>query len=160
MFYFKNVLIDNASGQIAENAIRQFSLKRNTPLDFQSAESDIDTGKYFIGLESKNDIKISRIRTSFERLLPKLIVSFPKDKGFTCYKIRYSLWSSLLAFFFIAAILANAFFSIRDQRLADNFQQVLLWLAVFFLLTYFELRLTNRRIQKALKATRSPMQDS
>lgn len=105
MFYFAQFEIDSLSKDNVENAIRNFSSKRYTSLDLQSSSSSIKENKYFLGHEGKADLKITRIRTTFEKLFPKVIQSFPKGKRFEVYKVRYSLLSTVVFFLLSMAVL-------------------------------------------------------
>ena len=97
MIYFKKVNLNGADRQRIETAIRQFAVKRNTSLDFQSSATCIRQEKYFLGLESESNLTLTRIRTPFERLLPKLIFQFSKE-DFNKYKVRFSFVSIFVAF--------------------------------------------------------------
>ncbi|GAB2682376.1 hypothetical protein GCM10027036_40700 [Flavihumibacter cheonanensis] len=87
MWSFKSVTIDNIPGRIVEAAVRKFATKRHTLLDFQSSATYVGTEKYFLGLEKEKSIELTRIRSPFERLLPKLVINFDKNDGFRRYKI-------------------------------------------------------------------------
>ena len=98
-----------------ENAIRHFSSKRHASLDIKSSSSSIGENKYFLGLEGENDLKITRIRTPFESLFPKIIVSFPKDRQFLSFKIRYSILSIIIFGILFIAVLQSIYSIIIDQ---------------------------------------------
>lgn len=76
MFYFKTITLHNPGKKDIEMAIRKFSSRRNTFLDFKSSASYISSEKYFSGFETDTDLQITRIRTPFERFFPKLILNF------------------------------------------------------------------------------------
>lgn len=107
MFYFKTITLYNPENKDIETAIRKFSSRRNTSLDFKSSASYIPSEKYFLGFETDTDLEITRIRTPFERFFPKLILNFPKDKQFTCYQVRYSFLSAILFFVLLIAFILS-----------------------------------------------------
>jgi hypothetical protein len=150
MFYFTRVHMAFHSKDRAENAIRHFSLKRFTSLDLQSSSSYIREDKYFLGLEGKNDVKIIRLRTPFERLFPGIILSFPKDKQFAVYKIRYSLLSTIIFCFLLIGVLQMIVSLAMDRAHAFDFAPLIIAFLIFIGLTYLEIRLTQRKIQHAL----------
>jgi hypothetical protein len=107
MIYFLKNPIKNSNSDIVENAIRRFSLKRYTSLDLQRSSFNTAEDRYFLGLEGSCDLKITRIRTPFESFFPKVIVSFPKRKGFEMYKIRFSLLSTFIFAILFFAVLQS-----------------------------------------------------
>ncbi len=152
MIYFKESRIQNSNGKAIEEAIRKTSLKRHTSLDLKVTSTYIDeeNQKYFLGLESKNNIKLTRIRGPFERLLPKLIVRFNKN-DFETFDIRYGIFSFLFGTFLIISFSLNIIYSIEKFSLDNDIIPVLFLTALFVLLTYLEYRLTVNRIKKAVK---------
>lgn len=85
-----------------EKAMRKYASKRNSQLDFLSAQTDFKTEKKFLGYENQNVLQFTRLRSSFEKLLPKLIILIPKSDGELYYEVRLS-WSSIvpIAFFLV-----------------------------------------------------------
>ena len=61
MFHFKTVILSNPDNKDVETAIRNFSSRRNTTLDFKSSASYISFEKYFLGFETDADLQITRI---------------------------------------------------------------------------------------------------
>lgn len=150
MLYFTSVRISGHSKDHVEHAIRHFSLKRHTSLDLQSSSTYIREDKYFLGLEGKNDVKIIRLRTPFERLLPGVILRFSKDQAFGVYKIRYSLLSMIVFCSLLIGVLEMIVSLARDRSSAFDFVPLVILFLVFMGLTYLEIRLTQRKIQQAL----------
>jgi hypothetical protein len=150
MFYFTKIIIDDSPLLDAENAIRKYSLKRHVILDFKSSASKITEDKYFLGNENKNDLKITRIRTSFEWLFPKLIISVPKQTPFESFKVRYCLLSSFIFVYLLFENFQSLLNSIRDNEIDQNLFFWLIFLGLFITMTYVELRLTKRKINKAI----------
>jgi len=62
MFYFAYQKLYGLAPELVEKAIRSFSLKRHTALDFKGASIAGREDKYFLGLDGSRDLKITRIR--------------------------------------------------------------------------------------------------
>jgi hypothetical protein len=150
MFYFANIPIDDSSLVNAEDAIRKYSLKRHIILDFQSSSSNIREYKYFLANENTNDLKITRIRTSFEWLFPKLIISVPKERKFDNFKVRYCLLSTIIFCYLVILISQSIVYSIIDNYLDENVFSILALLIVFLIFTSIEFRLTKGKINQAI----------
>ncbi|MBL0311050.1 MAG: hypothetical protein IPP77_15700 [Bacteroidetes bacterium] len=150
MIYFKKVNLNGADRQRIETAIRQFAVKRNTSLDFQSSATCIRQEKYFLGLESESNLTLTRIRTPFERLLPKLILQFSKE-DFNKYKVRFSFVSIFVAFLLSVGVLLQLIYSIKNSQLSSNLWQILFFALIFIALTWFEIKLTTDKINKAIE---------
>lgn len=151
MIYFAQIAIDNFSPPKTENAIRSFSVKRHTSLDLKSSSSYINVDKYFLGLEGDDDLKITRIRTPFERFLPKVIVSFPKDRKFKIFKIRYSILSTFIFIILLIAVLQSVFSIIVDKEFKNEVLLLTIFFMIFIGLTVAEIKLTKLKIKKAIK---------
>jgi hypothetical protein len=155
MLYFKAIKIDNTDPAIIEKAIRAFSLKRLTSLDLiTSSASYTSEDKYFLGVEKNNDLFITRIRTPFERFLPKLIIRFKKEDDFTSYQIRYSLPAIAFTLLNILGLFANLFYLLTTDGF--NFEGLFvisLIILLFLLFTLVELTFTRNRINKAIEKT-------
>lgn len=149
MIYFKQVSIDNFLSE-NENKIRRYSSKRYTSLDLTGSSYHIKDDKCFLGFEGKNDVDITRIRTLFERVLPKLIVSFPKDKGFSVYRMRYSLLSTVVFCVLLFGLLEGIFTLVTEQEWSSDFLTIAVLFLGFILLTFLEMRLTRQLIDKVV----------
>jgi len=152
MFYFKTITIENTDPAIIEKAIRTYSLKRHASLDLyfnlKLGYQGIDN-KYFLATENNNEIILTRLRTPFAFILPKLIVRFKKEDGFTSYKVRYSLPWMLINCLYIYSLFGT---------LPRNFSTeiLLLFLGILLgvlMLTGFEVLNTRDRIKKAIEET-------
>ena len=151
MFYFTKISIDNSPLIDAEAAIRKYSIKRHVILDIQSSASNITEDKYFLGNDNKSDLAITRIRTSFEWLFPKLIVSISKNPDYENFKIRYCVPSLAIFLYSVFMIGLSIYYSIRDNEIDENIFSWLIFLSVFLILTALELKLTKRKINKAIE---------
>lgn len=149
MLYFKTLTIPNASQQ-TETAIRAGSLKRHTSLDFNSGSSWIREDQYFLGQESDTALRLTRLRTSFERLLPKIIIRFNKDSSFSTYQVRYGLFSTLALCILVLNLMQSLVEAVSRQDYLD-ITTAFGWLLMFLILTLVEITLTQRQIKKALK---------
>jgi hypothetical protein len=151
MIYFTQTTIGNFSPTNTENAIRRFSAKRHISLDLKSSSSYINEDKYFLGLEGNADLKITRIRTPFERFFPKVIISFPKDRQFKIYKIRYSILSTFVFIVLLIAVLQSVYSIIVDKEFENDVLPLTIFFMIFIGLTVAEIKLTKLKIQRAIK---------
>ncbi len=150
MFYFTKFTLDNSPLLSVEEAIRHYSLKRHLPLDLQSSTSNITEDKYFFGKENNETLNLTRIRPSFEWMLPKLIISFSKGVDAADFKIRYCLLSMIIFVFLLLSIISNIFSAISDAEFNSDIFTLTVVLAIFLILTYIEVQLTKRKINQAI----------
>lgn len=151
MLYLKKNYLSLGEKQELEKAMRNAALKRLTSLDFKSSVTDIGTDKLFLGFEGKEDVQFTRLRTSFEKYFPKVIISIPKSETDNEYKFRFSILST------VAFILWSLFFllivgTVLAQK--GNYENILIGcipICLFILLTLLELRIVGTRIEKAIK---------
>ncbi|WP_316841936.1 hypothetical protein [Pedobacter gandavensis] len=152
MLYFKTIPFpDHIQQAQVEEALRKASLKKTLSLDFKSSTMNIGTDKKFFGFEGKNALSFTRIRTSFEFLLPKLIVSVPKDQSATAYKIRLSavpLAVCLFIFFGFYSIIVGL---IRGIINVESMAVVLVLAILFFSLLALEIKITKSRVLKVIE---------
>lgn len=155
MLYFKTVKIENTDPEVIEKAIRTYSLKRLTSLDIIiSSASYASEEKYFFGLEKSKSLFITRVRTPFERIFPKLIVRFKKEDEFTSYQIRYSLPALAFSLFNIFGLIADLLYmTTTDEFTFDGLFLLTAIIALFLLFTWFEFILVRNRINKAIEKT-------
>jgi hypothetical protein len=142
MIYFKTVHLNFDNKASVEAAIRKNCIKRTTMLDIKSSISDIGTGKRFFGYEGKDALYFTRIRSSVEQLLPKMIVSLPKNETDSFYRIRLSIFPFLLY---------NMIFLIAGKTDASALFSILIIDGLFIGLFLLELNITTRRIIKAIE---------
>jgi hypothetical protein len=152
MIYFKKLSFQKDSDkQTFERALRKFAIKRHTSLDLQSSSTDVGTDKSFLGLEGKKGLKFTRIRTSFERWLPKLIISLPKDAGLNYYRVRLTILSTLvlvmLTLLFILALVSL----IWGKMIIGNFGIISIIYGGYLSLVLLELSLTKGRVKSSIK---------
>jgi len=152
MLYFSTTTIDNITPVDIENGIRRYAAKRHTSLDLKPAATYIKEDKYFLGLEGDKDLKITRIRTPFERFFPKLIVSFPKEKNFETYKIRYTLLSNVVFLTLsILVVIGIISLALDNEYFSSDFLLVLILFGIFYALTLLEIRMTKSKIKKGIR---------
>lgn len=151
MLYFKTIPFpDNVKQPEIEKALRKYALKKSS-LDFKSSAMDIGTEKIFFGLENKTSLKFTRIKTSFEFLLPKLIISLPKDEMATAYKVRLSAIPFavciLLSFSGFTIILSL----INGRTDIDAMIFILVLTILFYSLLLLELKLSKSGVLKSIR---------
>lgn len=153
MIYIKTIKIPKIDNQLIEKAIRNFSLKRHGSLDLKQSSSYItEENKYFLGSETEHFIKITRLRTPFENLLPKLILRFDKN-NFNQYQIRFSFPSNLLFATLIIAIVLNLVKLIVSRQFGSNIGFIVVISIIFSLLALIEIKITTQKVKKAIEKT-------
>lgn len=150
MLYFKKTyILDGLQKENLEKGLRNRSLKRSQMLDFVFETSNMGTDKYFLGNEGKKDLKLTRIKTSFESFLPKIIISFPKEMDLQYYKFRLSILSTFI-FTILSLLLVTTFLDvIINQKNMEGFLVGIALSAIYFLLILLELKITRNRISKS-----------
>jgi len=149
MLYFKKTyLLNSSEKEVLEQGLRNRSLKRSQMLDFVFETINIGTDKYFLGNEDKKTLKFTRIKTSFESFLPKIIISFPKEITVKYYKFRLSVLSTV-----ILAVLSLLFLTcfldlIINQKNVETFFTAMVLLVIYFILILLEMNMTKNRILK------------
>lgn len=148
--YFKTVpLPPDLDHAQAEACLRKASLKESMSLDFRFKAVDIGTDKIFYGLEGKKDLKFTRLKTSFEFFMPKLIISLSKDSSANYYRIRPGAITimviGLLGFSIITCIAGL----LMDTTDISNSSPLLFITSFYALLFFFEFKLTTSKVQKA-----------
>lgn len=149
MFYFKKIhLLDDSAKQNLEKGLRSKSLKRSQMLDFVFETSNIGTDKYFLGNEGKKDLKLTRIKTSFESFLPKIIISFPKEATVQYYKFRLSVLSTIILALLSLLLFTSFLDVVINQKNAEAFLITTILSLIYFLFILLELKITRNRIYK------------
>jgi hypothetical protein len=150
MLYFKKIyLLNDSEKQDLEKGLRSRSLKRSQMLDFVFETTNIGTDKYFLGNEGKKDLKLTRIKTSFESFLPKIIISFPKETDEQYYKFRLSVLSTAILVM-LSLLLFTCFLDlVTNQKNAEAFLVAVVLSLIYFLFILLELKITRNRISKS-----------
>lgn len=147
MLYFRTIPFpENLTQEQVEKALRKYSLKRTSSLDFKSCTYNIGMEQLFLGRDRKIDLQFTRLKTSLEMLLPKMIVKLSKDPEAQAYKIRLSttpMGFAILLAFSIVAVLITIF---KGTASIDSIACIGLPLLIFIGLIAFELRLVTRRV--------------
>jgi hypothetical protein len=152
MIYFQKFTLEEKVDKLQfEKAIRRFSSKRTDFLDFKSSTSDFGLSKYFLGYEGKSNLQFTRIRTSFERVLPKLIFSLPKNEEFNYYEVRLSFTATALMGLILLFFLLCTFSAFLNNQHYELILAILVAVGLYSLLIAFEIKLTKSRIKKAIK---------
>ena len=149
--YFKTFHFpSNLNHAQVETALRKASMKETISLDFTSKSINIGTDKIFWGLERKRNLKFTRIRTSFEFFLPKLIINLSKNPSVNFYKIRPGALSIVVAGLLFFGLFTGILGVIKGR---PNIESLILFpvlIVIYIALTLFELRLTASRAVKVL----------
>jgi hypothetical protein len=151
MLYFKKTyLLDDSEKQDLEKGLRSKSLKRSQILDFVFETTNIGTDKYFLGNECKKDLKLTRIKTSFESFLPKIIISFPKETAVQYYKFRLSVLSTIILMVLTLLLFSCFLDLVINQKNAEAFLISMTLFLIYFLFILLELKITKNRILKSV----------
>lgn len=150
MFILKRIQLAVAEKPIFEKAMRKSSLKRTWILDFTSTVSDIGNSKLFLGYDGKKELQFSRLRTSFEKFMPRIIIILSKNETDFEYKFRYSLLSSIVVFFWASGSIVVAVSALVNKYNYDSIFVPLFFLVSFVLLTWLEFKIVSKRVDKAL----------
>lgn len=150
MLYFKKIhLLDDTEKQDLEKGLRSKSLKRSQMLDFVFETTNAGSDKYFLGNENKKDLKLTRIKTTFESFLPKIIISFPKEAAVQYYKFRLSVLSTIILGV-LSLLLFSCFLNlVINQKNAEAFLTAMILSVVYFIFILLELKITKNRILKS-----------
>ena len=151
MLYFRSVPFPNGTKQPdVEKALRRYALKRTSSLDFKSSTINIGIDKLFLGLERKSSFNFTRLRTSFEILLPKLIVNLPKDPEAIAYKIRLSAIPSALCILLSLGVVLLIIGLITGNAKLEGIVFIIVAVIVFTLLLKLEIRLLHLKVLKSI----------
>ncbi len=147
MIYFKKILINNCENDDLLLALRSASIKRYFYLEF-TPSVNIGTDKYFFGHEGIKHVFFTRIKTSIEKLMPKLIFKVNTVNSQCFFKIKFSVLSSLIILALIISWLFIGFQVIVKENTFDNFFFFSFICFICFGLSLMEYRLTCRKVRK------------
>lgn len=150
MFYFKTIHLTEFDKNGIESALRHFALKRHTSLDFKGASYEHTHNKYFLGLESDKYLRLTRIKTPLEGLIPKLIIRFHKQ-NFGAFSIRYSLLPSLALLLLVILLGLGVAHSISTGQVENYLVLVATVALLFVALTLLEIKLTTQKVKNAIE---------
>ena len=150
--YFISENISSHKSSAIEKLIREKSLRRNLLIDItNSSNYSSEENKHFFAKESSKIISLVRIRSVFERILPRIIIVFEKY-NFEKYRLRLSILSIALFSFLLLALFINIYYISTGEK---GFTDVVLLTAVlilyiifFFLEYYLTKRILNSILEK------------
>ncbi|WGQ10824.1 hypothetical protein QG516_04040 [Pedobacter gandavensis] len=149
--YFKTIPLPFDLNQPqAEESLRKASIKESMSLDFKFKAVDIGTDKIFYGLEGKKDLKFTRLKTSFELFMPKLIVSISKDSSANYYRIRPGAISIAIIGLLGFSVFTGLVGIVRGSTDLATFSPFLIIIVIYALLFLFEISITVRKMNKVL----------
>lgn len=149
--YFKTIPLPlNLNQPQVEATLRKASIKESMSLDFKFKAVDIGTDKIFYGLEGKKDLKFTRLKTSFEFFLPKLIVSLSKDSSADYYRIRPGAISIAIIGLLVFGLFTGLLGILRGTTDLATFSPFLIIIGIYALLFFFEFNITMRKLNKVL----------
>lgn len=156
MFYFKKVYITNLSKTEVESLLRKASLKRVNSLDLISANSDVGSDKLFLGNIGKSALLFTRLHSSLENFLPKVIIKLPLDTDECYYQLRLKGLSAILAFVLALGLAFSLFQASVGETDIDGLMTKLLICIIYSGLLLLEIKITSTRINKALSQPLAP----
>lgn len=149
--YFKTVSLPSGTNQSqAEISLRKAAIKETMSLDFKFKAVDIGTDKLFYGLEGKKDLKFTRLHTSFEFFLPKLIVSLSKHPDANSYRVRPAAIPMAIIGLLGFALLIGLINSVRGLTDIERLSPFLIISLFYVILICIELKITQVKVSKAL----------
>jgi hypothetical protein len=162
MFYFKTISIKDASPQLIEKAVRAYTVKRNSYLDFLITSGEYHKNKYFSGLERNDTVLLTRLTENNDKKRRSIsrggkgfpiIIRFKKANGFSSYQIRMNFFSMVLAVIWLYWSIRWTIVSFKDFDLWRLFALLILY-TCFPAMVYMEIRSVTKLIHKAIKRTR------
>jgi hypothetical protein len=160
MFYFKTITIPDTPPELIERAIRSYTVKRNSYLDFLLTTGEDHENKYFSGIDREHMFLLTRmknVRKPFRGggMPMKIFIRFRKDNNFMSYQIRLGLITSIISCFLFIVTLLSIFHVFRG---GDSFGFMFLLFVIDPLVgtfVYVEIDLIQRLIDKAIERTRN-----
>lgn len=152
MIYFKKVILDEREKGTLETALRAYSLKRTSTLDFQSSIFDTGEEKFFLGNIGKNELTFTRIRTRFDGWLPKIIFSLPNSPAKLYCRFRLGMLSTAIFCLLCIGAITGILHAIFGKANIWGVAQIGLILCSYLLLGVLELNITQTKIKRAMSA--------
>jgi hypothetical protein len=148
MIYFKKVELLQYSYDQIEHGLRKVSAKRTSSLDMISPVSDIGSDKYFLGRENEGVLTFTRIRTSFERALPRAIIKL--TPGHSYYEVRFSLLSSIVFLFVGVLTSLSLIIGVMNGGNIEGILALGIVCILYALLIMLELKLVKSKVARAV----------
>lgn len=150
MLYFKKNHFNYEDKAKIETALRKYAIKRNSILYLELSPFEVGTDKLFFEYENKKALYFTRIRSSFELFLPKIIFSLSKNETDLYYRIRLSAFGLFLFLFFSLALTLDLLLIIQGKVPNQHYLNLLIIFLSFLTLIWFELKNTCSKIEKAV----------
>lgn len=150
MIYLKKITLNFEEKQQYEIALRKAALKRHTALDFKSSVTNIGTDKLFLGYDGKDSVQFTRLRSSLEKFLPKIIITISKKDNDDDIKIRLGVLPFIILALFTIVSLATIVAFLTQKNDFARLIPLLILTGLYILLIISELKITERKIKKAL----------
>lgn len=147
MIYFKKEYFNYDDRANIEAALRKVSLKSERSLDWVSSKSDIGSDKYFLGHDGKNALSFTRIKSSVEFFLPKIIFSLPKKQTDAYYKFGFAIFPFVFYCIFLFGLWSII---LSGEKNFENFIIGALLLIFPIAALILELKITAVKIKKAI----------
>jgi hypothetical protein len=151
MIYLKKLEFPKNLTQLEfETTLRKYALNHKSPLDFTFKPINIGTEKIFYGQANTSNVQFTRIKTSFEFFLPKIILNVSTDPMSTFYKLRIGALPMGLAAMLLFALLTGFINIIRGQTTVIILLPFFIMAVILILLIKLEIKLTMKSVKKAV----------
>ncbi len=151
MLYFKKVNISQYTPSEVEFCVRKESIKRTMPLDLDFSSINIGTDKSFLARGGKNGLTFTRIQTSFEKPLPKLVSKLSIEPQEAYYKIRLSTLATAVFIGFTLLWFSDLASTLLGGNPLEDFVKVSTIYMVYLALILLEYKLTISKVDKAIR---------
>ena len=116
----------------------------------EMSRSDVGSDKLFFGYENTKGLHFTRIKSSIEFLLPKVVFVLPKDEV-ACYcALRLGALSTCVFCGYWLIFIVGLVQVITGNASPDGLFAILIFILIFWGLIWLELKLTATKIKKAI----------
>lgn len=150
MIYFKKVSINYGDKAGIEAVFRKWAIKRTNIVNLELSVMDIGTDKLFYGYENDKALYFTRIRSSFERFLPKIVFRIPKNEAYLFYEFRLGVVALMLFCLFCFGFIFDLVLIIQGTMPFENWISYFMFFLLFLSLAWLELKITSSKIKKAI----------
>jgi hypothetical protein len=160
MIYFKTIKIPDTSAELIERAIRSYTVKRNSYLDFLITAGEDYENKIFSGIEKADAFLLTRMRDKSDsyrgfRGRTKIFIRFRKDNGFTSYQIRFGFRTSIFICFLLTITVISLWHAFQGGGSSGFSFLLMVPDTLIAIIASVEIDLNQKLINKAIERTRN-----
>lgn len=156
MIYFKKIYFNYDDKANIEAALRKNSIKRTRGLDLGSSKLDIGTDKCFFGYDGKNALYFTRIKSSVEFFLPKIIFSISKNETDIYYGYRLSILPFILVSLFSIGLIIGIISLVAGIPQSEGLISFGVFVMILIALIWAEIKITSLKIKKVIANHQDP----